>query len=553
MTAQRLSKPYTDVLILGSGLAGLLLALELGRLGFEVVLASKGTLVDSNTSHAQGGLAAVTGTEFLDSPELHLKDTINSGAGLVDERVASRIVNGGADLVRRLSELGVHFDRRGAGVLELALEGGHSSARVLHSRDTTGRAISLALIDQVRESPDITVLEKAFAVDLILRGDRCVGAHLLLDGGQVNLFASQVVLATGGTGQVFERTTNPPVATGDGIAMAWRAGARLIDMEFVQFHPTALYKPGAPAFLITEAARGAGAVLVDRAGQRFAHRFHPDGELATRDIVARAINTTMREQGSPCVWLDLRPIGSEAIGERFPNIVSNCRRWRIDPLVEPIPISPAAHYFMGGIWTDEAARTTVPGLYAIGECASVGLHGANRLASNSLLEAGVMAMRLAEEIANHGNRGRSTIPLKWERPARLLIPPDLSELKSCMYRHAGLERDEDGLAALLNFTSGNGLASLPVSSAVVEAANLLQVGCLIARAARERRESRGGHWRSDYPAVDDVHFRRRFYLSQNGCGWIKPARLVAARQRDAATQGHLVGLKSGQAGLHLVR
>jgi L-aspartate oxidase len=519
----------TDVLILGSGLAGLILALDLARLNYSIVVATKAELLDSNTSYAQGGLAAVTGALAIDSPELHLQDTLKSGAGLTDPAIAKSIINDGARLVRRLEDLGVNFDKDVAGRTELALEGGHSRSRVLHSKDTTGRTISTALVEQVRASSRIHVLEQAIAAELLLSDDRCAGAHLLHNDSAINIRAGAVVLATGGVGQVFERTTNPSVATGDGIALAYRAGARVVDMEFVQFHPTALALDDAPAFLISEAVRGAGAILLDGEGQRFAHRYHPDAELATRDVVARAILSTMRDQNLPSVFLDMSGIDG-SIEKRFPNIVRTCRSFGIDPLRQAIPVAPAAHYFMGGVWIDSDGVTSLPGLYAIGECASTGLHGANRLASNSLLEAGVMGMRVAERIAIDEPRiARS--PLVQPLSVPYLVPKNMHEFRRCMYRYAGLVRDRDGLEKLMQ------MPGTPVASLTAEAlqqANVFQVGKLIAQAALERKECRGAHWRSDFPFIDNEKYLRRYFQTCQENGWLdlESATLVVSGDRQ---------------------
>lgn len=513
MNKQASQLAHTEVLIIGSGLAGMLLAVELANEQVNVMLVSKGALSDSNTNFAQGGLAAVIAGSAGDSLESHLQDTVKAGAGLTDPAIASLILKDGAQLVDRLNSLGVSFDRNQDGSSALALEGGHSSARVLHSKDTTGHAISQALIQRVKASPFIVIKEHTLAVDLIIKDGTCVGAYLLEGQSLQVISAGRVVLATGGIGQVFERTTNPLVATGDGVAIAWRAGAMLSDLEFVQFHPTALCRPGAPAFLISEAVRGAGAVLVDGGGRRFMKRFHPDAELTTRDIVARAINSTMQEMELPCVWLDLRPIGVAQIEKRFPNIVSNCRTWGVDPLTEPVPVCPAAHYFMGGIWTNANGVTTIPSLYALGECASVGLHGANRLASNSLLEAGVMALRVARQILKSKlEQSPNFIGSLQENAFSFQLPANLRDFRRLMYKYAGVERNQSGLTELFEYLSESSVTSQMVATAECEAANLLILGQLIALSALSRRESRGAHWRSDFPDQDDSRFGRRQYI-----------------------------------------
>jgi L-aspartate oxidase len=520
----------TDVLIIGTGLAGLLLALKLTECeDVSVVLASKAGLTDSNTTFAQGGLAAVTEPLTFDSPELHLNDTLKSGAGLTDRRAAESIIYGGSRLVDELSKYGMVFDCDGNGAYELALEGGHSKKRVLHSKDATGRAITAALADRIRivaqSNKRITILENAYATELLTESEHCIGARIEASGSLYAIVAPHTVLATGGVGQVFTRTTNPIVATGDGIALAYRAGARLTDMEFVQFHPTALCKEGAPAFLISEAVRGAGATLLDHNGKRFVKRFHHDGELATRDVVARAIHSVMQEHNLPHVNLDMRPIGASEIARKFPNIQKTCVRFGIDITSETIPISPAAHYFMGGVSADVNGATSLPGLYAIGECACTGLHGANRLASNSLLEAGVMALRLADDLIAKYTRS-DLLPtslaklIREDIPTPYIVPKDLSRFRAQMYRFAGLVRSESGLKGILREPQVKAIGNLTRDRAT--ARNIMTVGMLIAEAALLRRESRGAHYRVDYPTTGSEEFENRIWLSKTGCGWAIP-------------------------------
>lgn len=516
-----------DVLIIGSGLAGLMLALRLqsagtGLSGLKVVLVSKAGLLDSNSSWAQGGVAAVTGANPFDSPEIHLADTIKSGAGLTDVDAASNIVFAGQRLIEELDRLGVNFDKNPSGGRDLALEGGHKQARIVHTKDTTGRSITHALSDKVLQaaaaSDNLVVLENTCAIDLVMVDGICCGAQFIVSGQEqtteILVRSAFTVLATGGVGQIFERTTNPAVATADGIALAYRAGAALSDMEFVQFHPTALMLPNAPAFLISEAARGAGATLLDHKGQRFVKRFHHDGELATRDIVARAIHSVMSENDLEQVYLDMRPIGAAAIRERFPHILETCAQYGIDVLTQPIPVAPAAHYMMGGIKATVSGRTSVDGLYAIGECACTGLHGANRLASNSLLEAGVMALNLGDELLGGQVFGGRILPEQnsslmptLRDNQQILLPVDLQKFRSQMYRYAGLVRSQAGLIRLLNFPG----QSVPVASLTAEhhsARNIYQVGRLIAQAAYMRKESRGAHLREDFTSADDANFAR---------------------------------------------
>lgn len=566
-----------DVLIVGSGLAGLMLALRLqsagkGLSGLKVVLVSKAGLLDSNSSWAQGGVAAVTGANPFDSPETHLADTIKSGAGLTDIDAARGIVFAGQRLIEELDRLGVDFDKNPSGGRDLALEGGHKEARVVHTKDTTGRSITQALGDKVLQAAatneNLVVLENTCAIDLVMVDGVCCGAQFIVSeqglNSEILVRSAYTVLATGGVGQIFERTTNPEVATADGIALAYRAGAALSDMEFVQFHPTALMLEGAPAFLISEAARGAGATLLDHKGQRFVKRFHHDGELATRDIVSRAIHSVMSENELAQVYLDMRPIGAAQIRERFPNILKTCAQYGIDLLTQPIPVAPAAHYMMGGIKATLSGRTSVDGLYAIGECACTGLHGANRLASNSLLEAGVMALNLGDELLGgevfggqvFGGKISATDGAAFDsdelnssdleaagafadiksvaliptlrKDQQILLPVDLQSFRSQMYRYAGLVRSQSGLIRLLNYPgqsvpiasasslgsgshSGSGLSSSAVAGLTAahhSARNIYQVGRLIAQAAFLRKESRGSHLREDFTSADDANFAR---------------------------------------------
>lgn len=526
--AETISNTY-DALIIGSGIAGLLAADLLTRKGLSVLLACKGKLSDSNSSWAQGGLAAVTGANPIDSPEMHLEDTLSAGAGLTDENVASTVVSRGRELVDILAGHGVVFEKKN-GALDMALEGGHSRSRVLHNKDATGRAITSGLINSLRCNKNLTIWEDAFALDLLVEDGVCAGAAILIKGMPVAVRAQNTVLATGGLGQVFSRTTNPAVATGDGIAMAYRAGARLIDMEFVQFHPTALSIAGKPADLVSEAVRGAGAHLLDSDGQRFAFRFHKDGELATRDIVARAIYTTMMEENAQHVMLDMRPIGVDAIGEKFPNILQKCVEHGIDPRVAPIPIAPAAHYFMGGVWADITGSTSLPRLYAIGECASTGLHGANRLASNSLLEGGVMALQLAEVIGGKTTAATVNHSTIMEAEQKTNHPLSRSGLARAAFECIGLERSAPKLLKIVDLFEGAvPLHLVPPNKEEAERINLELLTFIMAKSALERRESRGAHLRSEYPNRDDRNYLRRYWVNKEESGWLEimPSHLVA--------------------------
>ena len=384
-----------DVLVIGSGAAGLYAALLIPS-NYRVGLITKKELQTGASDWAQGGIAAAINPE--DSPQFHLDDTLKAGAGLCDRQAVSFLVENAKAAIDSLVEMGVAFDRKEQDAkLAMTLEAAHSRPRVLHAADTTGRAIVSILTEQVLQRSNIEVISQAFALSLwrdSVTGS-CQGISLLHQQQISWLKSPVVILATGGGGQVFSQTTNPSVSTGDGTAIAWRSGANLRDLEFVQFHPTALTVPNAPRFLISEAVRGEGAHLVDDQGDRFAFKYHPDGELAPRDVVSRAIFTHLQKTGAPNVFLDLRPIPEDKIRYRFPNIIKRCQKWGVDVFTTPIPVTPAAHYWMGGIAVDTTNQTSIPGLYAVGETASTGVHGANRLASNSLLECVVYAAQLA--------------------------------------------------------------------------------------------------------------------------------------------------------------
>ncbi len=509
----------TEVLIVGAGLTGLLAALELAGQGVKVILVSRGSLCSSSSSRAQGGIAAPPADEI--SVESHLSDTTKAGAGLSDPSIARIIIEEGPGLIERLIELGVSFDRRQTGEFDLAREGGHSKARIYHSKDTTGSRVTESLIQRVRNTSGIRVLENARALQLIMSGRSCEGALIAAESKMLAIYAARTLLSTGGLGRIYSRSTNPPEATGEGIAMAYRAGADLIDMEFVQFHPTVLCLPGEEPFLISEAVRGAGAHLVDHRGQRFAFRFHPDGELATRDIVSRAMLTVMEEEKQMSVWLDLKPIGRHRIEESFPGIVTQLRKHGIDPTADLVPVAPAAHYFMGGILSDAWGRTSLERLYAAGECACTGLHGANRLASNSLLEAGVMARRVAKDIC--AQEFTAALPGVSIYPIPVEVPSDINLFKEVVYRFAGVRRSGEGLEELLEFSKYNHLPACDLSVDLIDAASTFLLARLIAMAALLREESRGAHWRADYPEVDDKRFARRLLISKYYQRWIAPA------------------------------
>ena len=498
----------SDVLILGSGIAGLYTAIKASE-NFQVTVLTKKTMEESNTEHAQGGIAVAI--DEADSPTLHFEDTLRAGAGLCDPLVVRILVEEGPTCVEELMGMGAQFDRQD-GELALTREAAHSQRRILHALgDATGWEIERALVAKVKESPNVTALEGRFVVDLLENHTgEIVGA--LVFNEETREFeghlANAVVLATGGLGQVYRFTTNPSVATGDGMAVALRAGADLMDMEFVQFHPTALLIPNAPRFLISEAVRGEGAHLINALGARFMGNV-PGKELAPRDIVARAIWKEMN-QGS--VYLDFRPIGLERILERFPTIYQTCLNFGVDVLTTPLPIAPAAHYMMGGIATNSFGETSLPHLYAAGECACNGVHGANRLASNSLLDGLVFGARIVEKIGNEIKAKRPS----WEEvlcPEGSLDRTGMNGLvkqlndrglrnriQDLMWNSVGILRDEAGLekaTKLLMAWERDDLSMHCVDD--LETANMLTVGVVIAKAAKDRLESRGAHNRTDYP------------------------------------------------------
>ncbi len=516
---------FTDVLVIGSGVAGMQAALTASTHG-DVIMLAKGSLEDSNTAWAQGGIAAAVDTR-QDTAEEHVRNTLATGAGLCDEPVVRRIVGAGPEHIRRLIELGMPFDRHADGSLQLGREGGHTAHRVLHaSGDATGRALAETLIRAVRARDGIRVFAQCFALDLLTAtgdGDRCLGAITYHPRyGLQMIWAGATILASGGCGQVFRESTNPPVATGDGLAMAYRAGAALADLEFTQFHPTTLYVAGATRSLISEAVRGEGAYLVNSAGERFMVGQHELAELAPRDTVSRAILRQLAA-GASGVFLDVRHLGAERFAARFPGIAATLREFDIDPGRQLIPIRPAAHYMVGGVRVDACGRTSLSGLYACGEVACTGLHGANRLASNSLLE-GLVG---GEDAGRCCREALGTAPAKppaivsdiriSQRPW-LDLADITSSLKSLMWRHMGIERHGEQLAqvaAELDHWAGYTLDKIFDERAGWEVQNMLWTAALLTQAARARQESRGTHCRLDYPQTDPA--QRVHLVWRRGC------------------------------------
>jgi L-aspartate oxidase len=501
-----------DIVVIGSGIAGLVAALR-ARTAGRVLLVTKALLDDGSTRWAQGGIAAALSPE--DSPEEHMRDTLVAGVGICDEEAVRVLTNEGPDAVRELIELGTHFDQNGDGEIALTREGGHHRLRIAHAGgDATGAEVSRALLAAIKDA-GIEVIEHALVIDLIMSGGRATGVtlHVMGEGqrdGVGAVRARAVVLATGGLGQVFEATTNPQVSTGDGIALALRAGAAVADLEFVQFHPTVMWLgPDARGRqpLISEAVRGEGAFLRDTSGERFMIGRHPMADLAPRDVVAKEIMKRMRASGAPCAYLDGRNLGPLIWSRRFPTILAACEEHGVNPINDLIPVVPAAHYASGGIRTDLYGRTSVPGLYACGEVACTGVHGANRLASNSLLEGLVFARRIAEALPGDlaGAGDPTAEPAAGTASPALLDPGIRSDVQRIMSEYAGvlrsgpgLDKAADELGALATRTTAQ-----PRTEAW-EATNLHTVATLIVDAARRRTETRGSHWREDFPDADEA-------------------------------------------------
>jgi L-aspartate oxidase len=540
------------VLVIGSGIAGLSFALKVARQGRSVAILTKKNKADSNTNWAQGGIAVVTAQ--TDDFAKHVSDTLVAGDGLCDRKVVKQIVADGPQRVQELIDLGLKFSRDDDGTYDLGREGGHSERRILHVKDMTGKAIENALIKAIGREPRVALFEHFFAIDVVTTGklaktrarsrahsataaaradstDRVAGVYALdvRDGRVVTFHAPVVMLSSGGAGQVYLYTTNPDIATGDGIAMAYRAGVEVRNMEFIQFHPTALYSLSGKRFLISEAVRGEGAILRNVEGEAFMARYHPQADLAPRDIVARAIDAEMKRTGSPHVWLDITHRNAAFLRSRFPLIYKACASEGIDIAVDKIPVVPAAHYTCGGVATTLAAETTLPGLYACGEVACTGLHGANRLASNSLLEAVVMAHRGAASVDAYLQRIQKTdapapvIP-EWrdlgggDQDERVVIAHNWDELRRTMWDYVSIQRTTKRLErartriATLSRETQEYYWNFSVDPRLLELRNLIQVAELIVACALQRKESRGLHSIAEYPKklrrAEDTRIRR---------------------------------------------
>jgi len=527
-------KYSTDFLVIGSGISGLSFAIKAARLG-RVTIITKKAKVDTATNLAQGGIAAVLSED--DSFALHIEDTLRSGAGLCHEDVVRLVVENGPERIRELIRLGVDFQSDGADPshLDLGREGGHSARRIAHAMDLTGRKIEESLLARVADNPRITVLENHLAVDLLVSSktgtpyqphdsftDQCLGAYVFdRDTCRIDTYQARVtVLCTGGTGKVYLYTTNPDIATGDGIAMAYRAGAKVANLEFVQFHPTCLYHPQVKNFLISEAVRGEGGRLIDQRGQAFMHKYDSRGDLATRDTVARAIDSEMKMSGDDCVYLDITHQPAEFLKKRFPTIHHTCLSLGIDMTRQPIPVVPAAHYMCGGVLTDHWGRTNIENLFAFGETACTGLHGGNRLASNSLLEAVVFAHQAFLECEREWSGMKdASLPEVAEWSAgeaqrieeNVLVSHNWDQIRRLMWNYVGIVRSlkrldlvQERLQVVVNEVNQH-YHDYILTPDLIELRNIAQVAELIVSCACSRKESRGLHYLIDFPRPDDRH------------------------------------------------
>jgi len=528
-------KVQSDFLVIGSGIAGLSFALQAAAHG-TVAVVTKRDIAESATNYAQGGIATVSSEE--DTFDAHVQDTLVAGAGICHEDVVRMVVEEGPQVIANLIDWGVQFTKSGD-VYDLTREGGHSARRILHAEDITGREIERALVEAARAHDNITIYENHIAIDLVteskvlkksLEQNRCLGAHVLdIASGEVKTFASRItLLASGGAGKVYLYTCNPDVATGDGVAMAYRAGATIANMEFMQFHPTTLYHPTARSFLISEAVRGEGAILRRRDGTAFMERYHPLKDLAPRDIVARAIDNEMKTYGDDCVYLDITHRDEAYITSRFPNIYQTCLEFGIDMTRDQIPVVPAAHYLCGGVAVDGNAETDVKHLYAIGEVAFTGLHGANRLASNSLLEAAVYAGRAYHHAVKVLKEEQFTSPpiKEWDcgtatnSDEMVVVSQNWDEIRRFMWNYVGIVRSDKRLERamhridLIQDEIEEYYWNFIVTSDLIELRNIATVAKLIVSCAMTRKESRGLNFNIDHPGVDDAHWKRDTFVKK---------------------------------------
>ena len=546
----------TDFLIIGSGIAGLTFALKTAKFG-DVALITKKGIMDSNTSQAQGGIASVFGK--LDSFDLHIQDTLASGDGLCNRDVVEMVVKNGPDRIRELIDLGVHFNLKSDPAsfpessgfepdLDLGREGGHSQKRIVHAHDMTGKEVESVLVEHVRNNPRIQLFENHIAIDLITistrmkRGqitttheDYCCGAYVLdRTTNRVKTFCAKItLLATGGAGKVYLYTSNPDIATGDGIAMAYRAGATVANLEFVQFHPTCLYHPEAKNFLISEALRGEGAVLLDASGKPFMEKYDVQKDLACRDVVARAIDTELKKSGSDSVFLDISHKNSDFIKERFPNLYKKCLSFGFDMTKEPLPVVPAAHYMCGGVATDMHGKTDLHRLYAVGETACTGLHGANRLASNSLIEALVyshIAAQQAQKDIDTLDFSLTPDPPSWDEVGTtdsdevIMVSQNWDEIRRFMWNFVGIVRSNKRLERakrrieIIQQEIREYYWDFKVSADLIELRNIAMVAELIIRCARHRKESRGLHYNIEFPYRNDKRWQKDTVLRRSFLG-----------------------------------